>query len=81
MAEADSGWRRPGRDLCLRRHAFTQVECVLADTHYPEPHLALDGTLWHDGLCGECHGDGVSGGAPCGTCKGVGFAVVDAEDA
>lgn len=81
MAEGSGGWQRPGRDMCRRRQAFTQAECVLADTHYPQPHLALDGSLWHDGLCGECHGAGLHGDALCGSCQGVGFAVVDAEDA
>lgn len=80
MTEETSGLRRPGRDLCQRRHALTQVECVLPDTHYPRPHLSLDGSTWHDGLCSECHGDGVSKETVCVTCNGVGFAVVTSEE-
>ncbi|MBO1334538.1 hypothetical protein [Streptomyces sp. VRA16 Mangrove soil] len=64
----------------MRRHPETQVECVLADTHYPRPHYALDGTTWHDGLCGACHGSGSrDGGTVCASCNGVGFCLLEIE--
>ncbi|MHB9755942.1 hypothetical protein ACYBSK_16335 [Streptomyces sp. BYX5S] len=72
--------RLPGRDLCVRRHPDTQVECVLADTHYPGPHHALDGTTWHDGLCRACHGDGRGEGAVCGECGGGGFCLLEEQE-
>ncbi|MEU5875965.1 hypothetical protein [Spirillospora sp. NPDC047279] len=71
------GGRGVGRDLCGRRHALTQVECLLPDTHYPGAHYALDGTTWHDGLCQGCHGDGTRDGAVCGDCNGGGFSLVE----
>ncbi|RAJ91844.1 hypothetical protein K377_00613 [Streptomyces sp. PsTaAH-137] len=63
----------------MRRHPETQVECVLPDTHYPRPHYALDGTAWHDGLCGACHGSGSRDGEVCDSCRGGGFCLLEIE--
>ncbi|UGQ12212.1 hypothetical protein LO772_00950 [Yinghuangia sp. ASG 101] len=71
---------RPGEDLCGRLHARTKVECVLPDTHYPRPHYALDGTAWHDALCGTCHGGGTRDGDACADCGGVGFALLELSE-
>ncbi|MFF2651743.1 hypothetical protein [Streptomyces sp. NPDC058045] len=64
----------------MRRHAGTGVECCLPDTHYPRPHHALDGTLWHDGLCPVCGGDGTAEGGLCPECQGGGFVLVELDD-
>ncbi|MFI5663481.1 hypothetical protein [Streptomyces sp. NPDC051684] len=79
MAE-EARHRQSGRDLCVRRHPDTQVECVLPDTHYPGPHHALDGTTWHDGLCDECHGSGRREGEVCGGCRGGGFRLLEDQE-
>ncbi|WP_419999639.1 hypothetical protein [Streptomyces boninensis] len=68
---------QPGTDLCGRRQAITQVECYLPDTHYPHPHAAIDGTVWHDALCHGCHGSGWEENAICGVCNGGGFALLE----
>jgi DnaJ-class molecular chaperone len=69
--------RRPGSDLCGRRHAVTGMECCLADTHYPRAHVGLDGSTWHDGLCDKCRGGGESDSQTCDKCNGTGFTLVD----
>ncbi|MEB8338411.1 hypothetical protein [Streptomyces endophyticus] len=53
---------------------------MLPDTHYPRPHHALDGTTWHDGLCGACHGTGEREGEVCGDCRGGGFSLLEEQE-
>ncbi|WP_436789015.1 hypothetical protein [Yinghuangia sp. YIM S10712] len=56
------------------------MECLLPDTHYPAPHYALDGTTWHDALCGVCHGSGSRDEDVCGNCGGGGFALLELSE-
>ena len=73
--------KRPGADLCLRRHAETGAECCLTDSHYPRPHRDINGSIWHDGLCPECHGGGtVLDTVVCPSCNGVGFALLELHE-
>ncbi|TCC33374.1 hypothetical protein [Kribbella sindirgiensis] len=70
-----------GKDLCGRVHAVTGLECYLPDTHYPQPHQALFGGSWHDGLCTRCAGSGVQSEVQagvrfeflCAACNGTAF--------
>ena len=68
---------KQGKDLCRRRNARTGAECSLADTHYPRPHRALDGSQWHDGLCPNCLGTAETTGGTCSGCQGAGFIIIE----
>jgi len=72
--------RGVGKDLCGRVHAVTGVECYLADTHYPRPHLSMEGESWHDGLCSKCVGAGHWSDLTCDRCNGAGFEPVELID-
>jgi hypothetical protein len=65
--------RGQGKDLCGRVHALTGAECYLPDTHYPRPHQALSGDVWHDGLCTQCAGSGLHANTLCPSCNGTAF--------